>query len=285
MGIVCPAGATVDGIDVSYYQATVDWAMAKSAGIVFGYARIAENTTPDPQFATNWSAMQANGVVRGAYQYFHPGSDPAAQASYVVSVLGHLAPEDLPVAVDVETTDGQSPATIAANLATFVDMVAAGTGKQPVIWTGKNVWEGSVQSSAFASDPLWIGNWGVSCPNLPSAWTSWVIWQDSNTATVAGVSGNVDHDKFNGSAGDLATFAGMTPPADDLPARDVSDVFDASPEADAGNGQPAAGKGGGCCDAGGTSDAAGVLLIVLASAFRRRRAVPSGTARHDPECE
>ena len=273
MGIVCPAGATIDGIDVSQYNGTVDWAMVKSAGIVFAYARIAENTTPDPQFATNWSGMQANGVVRGAYHFFHPGADPTAQANYVVGALGKLAVADLPVVVDVETTDGQPAATIAANLATFVDAVAVGTGKQPMIFTGKSFWEASVQSTTFASDPLWIAASNVACPNLPSQWASWVAWQDSIAATVAGVSGNVDHDKFNGSAADLSAFAGMTIAVDGAvdgpPVGDVSDIFDA-PGGDAGGGQPVAGNGGGCCDAGGAPDATATLVVAFVLGRRRR---------------
>jgi lysozyme len=267
-------GATIAGIDVSNNNGTVDWAMVQSAGIVFAYARIAENTTPDSQFATNWSGMQANGVVRGAYQFFRPGSDPTAQANYVVGVLGKLGATDLPVVVDVETTDNQSPATIAANLATFVDAVAGGTGKQPIIFAGKSFWETSVQSAAFASEPLWISAWGVVCPNLPSQWSSWIMWQDSVTATVAGVSGTVGHDQFNGSAADLTAFAGMTIAVDGAvdgpPARDASDFFDALPADDAGGGHPAAGQAGGCCDAGGTPNAAAMLVVAFVLGRRRR---------------
>ena len=269
MSIVCPAGATVAGIDVSQLSGTVDWAMVKSAGIDFAYARIADNTTPDSQFATNWSAMHTAGVVRGAYQFFHPGSDPLAQANYVVGVLGQLAATDLPVVVDLEVTENQSPTTIAQNLATFVDSVALGTGKQPVIFVGKSFWDNNVQANTFASDPLWIANTNVTCPNLPTAWTNWVVWLDATNATVAGVTGNVDHDKFNGSAADLAAFAAMTVPIyDDLAPDDLPIVVDAPPGDDA-NGQPATGKGGGCCDAGGSPDIAATLLVLLALGRRR----------------
>jgi lysozyme len=281
MSIVCPSGATIEGIDVSHSNGTVDWAMVKSAGIVFAYTRIADNTTPDPQFATNWSGMEANGVVRGAYHFFDPSADPTAQANYVVGVLGKLAAAELPVVVDVETTGGQPPATIAANLATFVDAVAAGTGKQPIIYTANGFWETNVQSAAFASDPLWVAAWSAACPNLPSQWTSWVMWQDSSTATVSGVPGNVDHDLFNGSASDLATFAGMTISVDGaldgLPVRDVSDLIDAPLGGDARGGQPAAGKGGGCCDASGAPDTAATLVVAFALGRRRR-------VRRPPAC-
>jgi lysozyme len=274
VGIVCPAGATIEGIDVSASNGAIDWAMVKSAGIVFAFARVSDNTTNDMQFATNWTGMQANGIVRGAYHFFEPANDPTAQANHVVSVVGSLATADLPVVVDVEITGGQSPATITANLGTFVNIVAAGTGKQPIIYTGKSIWDASVQSPAFASDPLWIAAWSVACPNLPSVWTNWVMWQDSSTATVPGVAGTVDHDLFNGSAIDLATFAGMTiaadGPIDGPPPGDGSDVSDA-PGGDGGHKQPLAGKAGGCCEAGGTPDPAATLVVALVLGRRRVR--------------
>jgi GH25 family lysozyme M1 (1,4-beta-N-acetylmuramidase) len=284
MSVVCPAGATIEGIDVSHANGTVDWAMVKSAGIEFAYTKLAENVTPDPSFTTNWSAMQTAGVVRGAYQYFHPGDDPTAQASYVVTTLGTLAAADLPVAVIVEANDNQTPATIAANLATFVAGVATGTGKQPVIYVGKSFWEADVQSSAFGAEPLWIAAAGVVCPNLPTGWTSWVMWQDSISATVAGIAGTVDHDQFNGSAADLAAFAAMTVTVDG--AIDAAPVVDAAP-VDAGprdapesidaSGHPETGRGGGCCDAGHDTSGSLLLALGIGATLARRRSASRAT--------
>ena len=76
---MCASGATVNGIDVSYYQGTIDWTSAKASGIDFAYARISDGTGfIDPQFAANWANMKAAGIVRGAYQFFRPETDPTA---------------------------------------------------------------------------------------------------------------------------------------------------------------------------------------------------------------
>jgi lysozyme len=207
--VVCAKGATVKGVDVSVYQGNVNWGAVKAAGIGFAIARISDGSYMDTKFDQNWSGMKGAGVVRGAYQFFEPGEDPVAQANIVINKVGKLAPGDLPVTADVEVTGGQSPATIASHLQTWVDHVQAGTGKAPMIYTAPGFWKGSVGSTAFKNLPLWGANWGVNCPNLATGWTDWVVWQYSDAGKVNGIPATVDLDEFNGSMADLQAFAGQ----------------------------------------------------------------------------
>ena len=79
--------ANLQGIDVSHYQGTVDWGKVKSTGKVFAFAKATESTgSTDSQFATNWAAMKAAGVIRGAYHFFHADQDAAAQANHFLQV-------------------------------------------------------------------------------------------------------------------------------------------------------------------------------------------------------
>jgi lysozyme len=207
--VVCAAGEVLEGIDVSTYQGTVDWASVADAGIRFAVARINHGAVTDDQFAANWPAMKQHGIVRGAYQYFDPGGDPVEQATVVVDALGLLEPGDLPPVIDVESTDGQPPSVIAANVRTWVDLVEAGTGRRPIIYTGSYFWNDNVGTSEFADEgyPLWIAHYTTGCPNLPTAWSQWAMWQYTSTGSVAGISGNVDRDEFNGSELELQDFA------------------------------------------------------------------------------
>jgi lysozyme len=205
---VCAAGTVVNGVDVSVYQGSVSWSDVKAAGMDFAIARISDGTDLDTEFATNWTGMKTAGLVRGAYQYFEPGDDPATQASIVVSAVGMLGAGDLPVTADMETTGGQSASTIAANLKTWAAAVQAGTGKAPMIYTAEGYWDSDVASTSFASNPLWVANWEVTCPDLPSGWSNWSVWQFSDTATVNGISGQVDQDEYNGTLAELQAFAG-----------------------------------------------------------------------------
>ena len=222
--VVCAHGATVEGIDVSVYQSTVDWPSVRAAGRVFAIARVGDGTGHDPTFARNWSGMRSAGIIRGAYQFFRPGDDPTALADIMVGAVGMLGAGDLPCTLDVEAADGVSAGTIAANIRTWIDRVQAGTGKLPMIYTGYYFWRDSVGSTAFGADPLWIAAYGPACPNVPSPWTDWRFFQYTDAASVSGVSGGVDGDRFNGTLVDLQAFAGMAS-GPDWAARYVSQSF------------------------------------------------------------
>jgi lysozyme len=208
---VCPSGATVKGVDVSVYQDTVNWTAVKAAGIDFAIARISDGSDLDTQFGANWPGMKSAGLVRGAYQFFEPGEDPTTQANIVISAVGVLGDGDLPVTADMEITGGQSGATIAAHLQTWVNAVQAGTGKAPMVYTAEGYWDSDVGSSAFGDLPLWVANWDVTCPTLATGWSSWKVWQYADNGTVSGIPDTVDLDEFNGDLTALQTFAGGAP--------------------------------------------------------------------------
>jgi len=202
--VVCGAATNgaVQGVDVSHYQGSFDWASAKANGTVFGVASVGDGTGfSDPAFASNWGNMQAAGIYRAAYQYFEPEDDPVAQANLMVQAVGQLGAGDLPCMLDVETTGGQSGGTIAANVQTWLNVVQQGTGRVPFIYTGPYFWDGSVGSTAFGSTPLWIADYGPSCPMVPNGWSSWTIWQYGDSG------GTLDQDVFNGTLAQLQALA------------------------------------------------------------------------------
>ena len=209
--VVCAKGATVEGVDVSHYQGSIDWKAVKGAGREFGVASVGDGSYQDPTFATNWAGMKAAGMIRGAYQFFEPGEDPVMQADIMIAKVGTLGAGDLPATLDVEVTGGQSGAVITAHIHTWVDKVKAGTGKAPIIYTGKYFWNGNVGSSDFAATPLWIAAYGVTCPDTPVPWTNWLIFQYSDKGVVSGIAGGVDSDRFNGTLAELQAFADTTP--------------------------------------------------------------------------
>ena len=200
-----PAGGAVQGVDVSKYQGAFNWAAHKSGGTVFGYASIGDGTgSPDPDFQTNWTAMKSAGVLRVAYQFFEPGEDPTAQANLMVQAVGKLGAGDLPCMVDVEVSGGQSGATIAAHVRTWLGVVQAGTGRPPIVYTGPSFWDGSVGDTSFGAVPLWIADYGPSCPAVPNGWSNWTIWQYGDSG------GALDQDVFNGSLAQLQALGGPT---------------------------------------------------------------------------
>jgi lysozyme len=205
---VCADGETVEGIDVSYWQSTIDWpaVAADSTNIRFAIARVSHGDpslggVEDTQFAANWAGIQAQGLVRGVYQYWDPGVDPTAQADYLVGKVGRLGPGDLPAVVDVEETNGQSASTIITRLHTWMDLVETGTGRRPIIYTGSYFWDDNVGSSEFADagDLVWTAHYTSGCPLVADPWDRWTMHQYTSSGSVDGIGGNVDRDYFNGT--------------------------------------------------------------------------------------
>ena len=256
---VCASGSVTKGVDVSYYQGTINWASVKGAGITFAFARVSDGTgTLDSKFAANWKGMKANNIVRGVYQFFEPGEDPTKQANLVISEVkgeGGFVAGDLPPVMDIETTGGQTDATIQSHMQTWLNVIANAIGRKPIIYT--NLSTSSHFGGKFTSYPMWVASWGASCPTMPNGWKSWKFWQYSDTGTVSGISGGVDHDEFNGSLADLKAWANPTPPPStdggtpttkDAGSTDSGTIHDAgttiadasTPEPDAGEPDPCA---------------------------------------------
>jgi lysozyme len=217
--VICPDGETVDGIDVSYWQGDIDWSAVAADGIEFAFIRVSDGLGYyDTEFQDNWEGAQANGIIRGAYQFFRSDEDAVAQADLLLEEIGTFEEGDLPPVIDVETTDGQTSSTIVSKVQQWIDHVEAATGRAPIIYTAKWFWQSNVGSSAFADYPLWAANWEVACPDIPDQWSSWTFWQHTDSGSVSGISGNVDMNVFNGDLDALMDFAEYTPePCEPIP--------------------------------------------------------------------
>ncbi len=212
--IVCARGSTVDGIDVSFWQGTIDWNQVRSTTVRYAFIRAYYGAnTRDSQFDRNWREARRVGLLRGAYQWFKPLQDPALQADRIVAAVGRLGAGDLPVVADVEEppADGiPSRAEYARRLRIWYDRVQAGTGRAPILYSGKYYWEGYLATTAFNTAPLWHPQYtSAACPNIANQWSNWRFWQFSSTSRVAGIAGNVDRNRFNGTMADLNALAGI----------------------------------------------------------------------------
>jgi GH25 family lysozyme M1 (1,4-beta-N-acetylmuramidase) len=205
---VCAAGPTVEGIDVSVHQERVDWPKVKASGRAFAFARVSDGLRHvDERFAENWAGIKSVGMVRGAYQFFRPGQNALEQADLMVRSVGALGPGDLPAVLDIESSDGQSSATIVAGMRTWLRRVKEGTGKDPIIYAAVGFWDTLSGTSEFAANTLWVANYQVSCPFVPDTWPNWTFWQYADTGSVPGVDGNTDVNRFNGTLEQLLAFA------------------------------------------------------------------------------
>ncbi|NUO47676.1 MAG: hypothetical protein HOV80_02340 [Polyangiaceae bacterium] len=216
---ICP-DQVVRGIDVSYYQGNINWEAVAGAGYQFAITRINHGDFMDPEFDDNWAGIKSVGMIRGAYQYFDPGGDVSWQAQVVIDKLGKIAPGDLPAVIDVESTDGLPPAQVAQAVGEWLALVEEGTGKKPIIYTGKYFWQDNVQTAEFNDHKLWHAQYPNacqppaapppgcgSCANIADQWDDIFVWQYSSSGSVPGIAGNVDMNVFFGTYEELLAFA------------------------------------------------------------------------------
>ena len=217
---VCADGDTVPGIDVSYWQQGIDWDRVAGAGVKFAFIRAGHGLEADTFFDRNWRGAKRVGILRGAYHYLEPDLDIDRQADIMIAAMATLEPTDLPPVLDIEDRGGLSASQIVTRAQRWIDRVQDATGRQVIIYTGKYFWQDNVGASdAFVDHPLWVPQYGPTCPDLPEPWREWAFFQTSNTGRVAGISGNVDLDLFNGSMEELRAFA-MGVPCTDCPVCD-----------------------------------------------------------------
>jgi lysozyme len=183
---VCPEG-TLAGVDVTSAVGPVDWAAVRRAGASFAFVGATAGAgAVAPGFAASWAGAKAAGLVRGAYHVFSPAADPDAQADAFLAAVGTIEPGDLRLAVDVETLDAQSAASVEIALARFVTRLEQAEGPPVILRTNPTFWTGSMEdSTAFRAEALWIVD-PAGCPDLPPAWTSWTFQGTGAPGPVAG---------------------------------------------------------------------------------------------------
>ncbi|MBX3224266.1 MAG: hypothetical protein KF795_27370 [Labilithrix sp.] len=209
----CAGPTTLRGIDVSYYQANVDWAKVKAAGQSFAFVRVSDGIDhPDTKFAQNWPATKQAGLVRGLYQFFRPAKDVTAQVNLLVTKLeaaGGLQPGDLPPVLDLESDGGLPAATVVARAKDWIAQIEDRYGVKPIVYTA--AFMSNIIGNNFSGYTLWVANYQTTCPTMPSGWTDWAFWQDSDKGKVDGVNTPVDTNFFNGSFAELEALTVPTP--------------------------------------------------------------------------
>lgn len=212
--------ATVPGIDVSYWNAGIDWPKVRAAGQRYVFAKATEGEVyADPTFDDNWRGAKTAGLLRGAYHFFRANVDPKKQATKFIDYVKSMNDNgELPPVLDLETHDGQAKDKIIARAKTWLDLVEAAFNKKPIIYSGQYFLQDYFSEvgggpPAWAKEyPLWLAQYpnvyiDGAQPTLPRGWFKWTFWQYSDKGRVNGINAKVDMNVFNGSLEDLYRFA------------------------------------------------------------------------------
>ncbi len=219
--------ATVPGIDVSYWDAGIDWPKVRAAGQRFVFVKATEGTTfVDSTFDDNWVGAKNAGLLRGAYCFFHPNMDAAKQADLFIRTVKAMNDKgELPHVLDLEAHDNQSKAKIISQSKIWLDAVEAAFGRKPIIYSGQYFLQDHFSETgggppSWAKDyPLWLAQYPSQYtpgqqPFLPRGWFKWTFWQYTDKGVVNGINAAVDMNVFNGTLEELYKFAGAAMPDD-----------------------------------------------------------------------
>ncbi len=136
-------------------------------------------------FADHWARAKQANLLRGAYHFFRPKQDAAAQARFFLAQLAD--PGELPPVLDEEVVNGIPLAQIAASVGAWLDIVTASVGRT-IVYTSPSFWNALPGVSEIASKAdLWVANWGARSLLLQvHGWSKWTFWQFTNKATYRG---------------------------------------------------------------------------------------------------
>lgn len=214
--------ATCQGIDVSAYQGTQDWAAWKKQGIVFAFAKASEGqSSHDPKFATHIKGIKAAGLIPGAYHFGWPTQDPHKEAANYIAAVKPYAGKgfchwlDLERYSDGRNYRGKSDAQIREWVTTWLAAVrTAFPGQRVGVYTSADdLAKGHVPSGT----PLWYPAYPGSSVDTfaeaqahaqpkPSGWKP-LLWQF--TSDPAGPD-RIDQSIAYLSASDFRAWAGST---------------------------------------------------------------------------
>jgi GH25 family lysozyme M1 (1,4-beta-N-acetylmuramidase)/Flp pilus assembly protein TadD len=211
------------GIDVSYWDAGIDWPSVKDFGIEFVFMKATEGITyKDPTLAERWESTKSVGIPRSAYHFFRANVDPIKQAEYFIQAVEAMDGDaELPPVLDMETNDGKSKEEFLAGIKIWLDMVEQAMGKKPIIYAGYFAFQ-DLFSDQNGSPPVWASEYHLWLaqypttyteggePSLPRDWSDWTFWQYSDRGSVPGINAAVDMNVFNGSVSDLQQFLAST---------------------------------------------------------------------------
>jgi len=206
--------------DVSFYQddnstaQMINFAKMKSAGAPGVIIRAGQNSWIDTDFAANWKAAKAAGLLRGAYWFYDSRYPPLQQAKLFTDAV-----KDDPAEMELWCDYEESYGGVFAGWRHFAVFVAEVMRLQPGakvgIYTGFYYWKNhrpnAVTDAAsmawFAKLPLWLAWYAdSSVVEIPYPWAGALYWQytDKGDGLKYGAESlNIDMNYYNGTIADF----------------------------------------------------------------------------------
>lgn len=193
---------SVHGIDVSHYQAAINWDTVASQDLNFAFVKASEGySLVDTLFCHNWEEIKRVGLKRGAYHFFRPTISAAKQAELFTNWV-ELDYGDLPPVLDIEVLDGVSKVALISAVREWLFIVEIKYNIKPIIYTNLKFYNRYL-AGHFDNYPVWIARYNEKREPRLACGRDWDFWQYGNTGRIPGIKGNVDFNVFNGTMLDL----------------------------------------------------------------------------------
>ncbi|PJI09497.1 MULTISPECIES: GH25 family lysozyme [Clostridium] len=179
------------GIDIYSGQGSVDFSKVKSSGVDIVYIKATEGVTYTDRTVLEFYKRAKDAGFKVGFYHFLRNNNPINEAEHFLSAISGMN-YDCKLAIDVEVTLGQTVDTISSNVRKFADYLIS-KGIDVCIYTYTSFYKNNLNSNV-KNIPLWIAEYGVTQPNIS---TAYVGFQYSETGRINGISGSVDLNEFN----------------------------------------------------------------------------------------
>lgn len=197
-----------NGIDVSKWNADIDWEKVKDAGIDFAIIRVAYRTYGssgnlylDEYYEKNLKGAIEAGIPVGVYIFSQATTVKEAQeeADYILKYIDGYD-ITLPVVLDFEYASDENgltgrlyKANLSRSAATNVCMAfcnrVSAKGYTPMVYANASMLSDDLNASTISAKyPIWLAHY----TNKTNYSGDYDFWQYTSTGKVSGISGNVD---------------------------------------------------------------------------------------------
>ena len=189
----------VRGLDISYYQANINFNAIKDAGYDFvilraGYTGTSygTNKVKDTSFEDFYNKAKAVGLGVGAYWYScaNDYDKGVAEAQYMIDNCLRGKQFEYPIYMDVEEDKWQRVGKDAVGNAIrgFCETLEA-NGYYAGVYANPNYLNNYINMDMIADYDLWLAQWTSVAPSFSRAYG---LWQDSDNGSVAGMRVDTD---------------------------------------------------------------------------------------------
>ena len=223
------AGTGIIGTDIYHGDETKDAAFYDELekNYWFCIAKSSQGVTRvDPRFAEHMAKLKERSILRGAYHFFrllNTDVDTEITNFLTATKAGGIVWSEkgvLPPVLDIEPigTEFDNPVkgkiiadrvNIATRAKKWLTTVEKATGKTPIIYTTRLIWDEFLKSpKGFERYPLWVADYGgLVAPRMPSGWSDYMMWQFTEKGKIGGGDG-FDVNKLKMPLADLLKMAG-----------------------------------------------------------------------------